>query len=183
MRITCAPAAGAGRSVRPAALAGFPDRENSGKTGDVKRLRGEVDRLLPYAAGQKIGMEDVREVAGPAALQDDWAMTNAIEAGQAGEALRQLSLMLDARRAARRSWASPDGWSARSFRTWLRAMLGAVESLFRTDLDLKRSGGDPRVLLERLVVELCGVSWAGPARDAEVAALSGRRREPKSSFN
>ena len=31
----------------------------------------------------------------------------------------------------------------------------AVEALFRTDLDLKSSGGDPRVLLERLVVELC----------------------------
>ena len=31
----------------------------------------------------------------------------------------------------------------------------AIEALFRTDLDLKSSGGDPRVLLERLVVELC----------------------------
>ena len=33
---------------------------------------------------------------------------------------------------------------------------GAIEAVFRTDLTLKRSGGDPRVLLERLVVELCG---------------------------
>jgi DNA polymerase III delta subunit len=32
---------------------------------------------------------------------------------------------------------------------------GAVDALFRTDLDLKTSGGDPRVLLERLVIELC----------------------------
>jgi hypothetical protein len=32
----------------------------------------------------------------------------------------------------------------------------AVQGLFRTDLALKRSAGDPRVLLERLVVELCG---------------------------
>jgi DNA polymerase III delta subunit len=31
----------------------------------------------------------------------------------------------------------------------------AVDALFRTDVDLKRSAGDPRVLLERLVVELC----------------------------
>ena len=31
----------------------------------------------------------------------------------------------------------------------------AVDAVFRTDLDLKRSAGDPRVLLERLVVELC----------------------------
>jgi DNA polymerase III subunit delta len=142
-----------------ATLAGFPDRpRNDGKTGDVKRLRGEVDRLLLYAAGQKkIGMDDVREVAGPAALQDDWAMTNAIEAGQAGEALRQLSLMLDA-------GAPPEkllgqlGWLVRAKFPDVapQALQGAIESLFRTDLDLKRSGGDPRVLLERLVVELCG---------------------------
>jgi hypothetical protein len=32
----------------------------------------------------------------------------------------------------------------------------SIEALFRTDLDLKRSAGDPRVLLDRLVVELCG---------------------------
>jgi DNA polymerase III subunit delta len=154
-----------GVEIEPAAaralatLAGFPDRpRNDGKTGDVKRLRGEVDRLLLYAAGQKkIGMDDVREVAGPAALQDDWAMTNAIEAGQAGEALRQLSLMLDA-------GAPPEkvlgqlGWLVRAKFPDVapHALQGAIESLFRTDLDLKGSGGDPRVLLERLVVELCG---------------------------
>jgi hypothetical protein len=27
--------------------------------------------------------------------------------------------------------------------------------VFRTDTDLKRSAGDPRIVLERLVVELC----------------------------
>ena len=32
----------------------------------------------------------------------------------------------------------------------------AVEAVFRTDLAIKTSAGDPRVLLERLVVELCG---------------------------
>jgi DNA polymerase III delta subunit len=141
-----------------ATLAGFPDRpRNDGKTGNIKRLRGEVDRLLLYALGQKqISLADVREVAGPAALQDDWAMANAIEAGQGGEALRQLSLILDA-------GAPPEkilgqlGWLVRSKFPQVAPgeLPGAVESLFRTDLDLKRSGGDPRVLLERLVVELC----------------------------
>jgi DNA polymerase-3 subunit delta len=141
-----------------ATLAGFPDRpRNDGKTGNVKRLRGEVERLLLYALGQKkISLADVREVAGPAALQDDWAMANAIEAGQGGEALRQLSLILDA-------GAPPEkvlgqlGWLVRSKFPQVAPgeLPGAVESLFRTDLDLKRSGGDPRVLLERLVVELC----------------------------
>ena len=34
-----------------------------------------------------------------------------------------------------------------------RRVRPAVEAVFRTDLELKSSGGDPRVLLERLVVE------------------------------
>jgi hypothetical protein len=37
-----------------------------------------------------------------------------------------------------------------------RRIAAAVDALLRTDLALKSSGGDPRVLLERLVVELCG---------------------------
>jgi len=141
-----------------AALAGFPDQPSpKGRTGDVKRLRGEVDRLLLYALGQKtITMEDVREVAGPAALQDDWAMANAIEDGKAPEALRQLALMFD-------SGAAPEqilgqlGWLVRAKfpQTAPQSLPGAVDAVFRTDQDLKRSGGDPRVLLERLVVELC----------------------------
>ena len=32
----------------------------------------------------------------------------------------------------------------------------AVQAVFRTDQDMKSSGGEPRVLLERLVMELCG---------------------------
>jgi len=141
-----------------ATLAGFPERpQSNGRTGDVKRLRGEVDRLLLYALGQKkITMDDVREVAGAAALQDDWAMANAIEDGKAPEALRQLALMLD-------SGAAPEqilgqlGWLVRAKfpHAAPQSLSAAVDSLFRTDHDLKRSGGDPRVLLERLVVELC----------------------------
>jgi len=141
-----------------AALAGFPDRpQKDGRTGDVKRLRGEVDRLLIYALGQKkITADDARAIAGPAAIQDHWAMTNAIESGQAGAALRQLSLIID-------SGTPPEmilgqlGWVVRAKFPEIAAAQtrGAVESLFRTDVDLKRSAGDPRVLLERLVVELC----------------------------
>ena len=141
-----------------AVRAGFPQRaRDDRKNGDVNRLRGEIDRLLLYALGQKrITVEDVRQVAGPAALQDNWAMTNAIEGGQAGEALRQLALMLD-------SGAAPEmilgqlGWMARSKFPALAPgdVRQAIEAIFRTDVDLKRSAGDPRVLLERLVVELC----------------------------
>lgn len=124
---------------------------------DVKRLRNDVDRLLLYALGQKsITLDDVREVVGPAALQDDWAMANAIEAGDGKTALRQLALMLDAG-AAPEQIMGQLGWLVRTkFPFQVPAMLKpAVQALFRTDLDLKRSAGEPRVLLERLVVELC----------------------------
>ena len=124
---------------------------------DVKRLRADVDRLLLYALGQKqITVEDVREVTGPAALQDDWAMTNAIEAGQAAEALRQLALMFDAGAPAEKILGQL-GWLVRTKFPALAPgdVRPAIEALFRTDLDLKRSAGDPRVLVERLIVELC----------------------------
>jgi DNA polymerase-3 subunit delta len=141
-----------------AVLAGFPERPRAdGKTGNVKRLRGDVDRLLLYALGQKrISVADVREVAGPGALQDDWAMTNAIEQGQPAVALRQLALMLDSGAPAEKILGQL-GWLVRSkFPTAAPAdLVTAVDAVFRTDLDLKRSAGDPRVMLERLVVELC----------------------------
>jgi hypothetical protein len=58
------------------------------------------------------------------------------------------------------------GWVVRSkFPALAPAAVGpAVDALFRTDLDLKRSAGDPRVLLERLVVELCGEKRAAARR-------------------
>jgi len=31
-----------------------------------------------------------------------------------------------------------------------------VDAIFRTDQAMKSSGGDPKVLLERLIVEMCG---------------------------
>jgi DNA polymerase-3 subunit delta len=151
--------AAVGAEIEPAAARRLAERAGT----DVKRLRGEVDRLLLYAMGQaRISVEDVREVAGPAELQDDWAMANAIEAGQGGEALRQLALMLDA-------GAPPEkvlgqlGWLVRTkFPAQGGEVKPAVDALFRTDLALKRSAGDPRVLLERLVVELCDGARSRP---------------------
>jgi DNA polymerase-3 subunit delta len=152
--------AAAGIEIDPAAARRLAERAGP----DVKRLRGEVDRLLLYAMGQpRITLDDVREVAGPAALQDDWAMANAIEAGQAPVALRQLALMLEA-------GAPPEkilgqlGWLVRTKFPNLAPdhLPSAVQEVFRTDLALKRSAGDPRILLERLVVELCGRKRAQP---------------------
>lgn len=146
--------AAAGAAIEPAAARLLAERSGA----DIKRLRGDVERLLLYAMGQAtIRLADARQIAGPAALQDDWAMTNAIEAGNAAEALRQLALLVD-------GGAAPEkilgqlGWLVRTkFPTLVPAHLSAsVDALFRTDLNLKRSAGEPRVLLERLVIELCG---------------------------
>jgi DNA polymerase III delta subunit len=124
---------------------------------DIARLRGDVERLLLYAAGKpRITVADAREVVSAETAQDDWAVTNAISRGDAREALRQLGLSLD-------SGAVPFmilgqlAWFVREKLPTIdaRRVRPAVESLFRTDLDLKSSGGDARVLLERLVVELC----------------------------
>jgi len=145
--------AAAGAEIEPAAARRMAEYAGT----DVKRLRGEIDRLLLYAMGQpRITVDDVREVAGLAALQDDWAMTSAIEAGQGGEALRQLALMLDAGGPPEKILGQL-GWVVRTkFPALAHADLpAAVQALFRTDLALKRSGGDPRIVLERLVVELC----------------------------
>jgi DNA polymerase III delta subunit len=150
--------------IQPAAARLLAERAGT----DVKRLRNDVERLLLYVLGQKtITLDDVRELVGPASLQDDWAMTNAIEAGDGAVALRQLALMLEA-------GAPPEkilgqlGWLVRTklSMTMPGALRGAVDALFRTDLDLKRSAGDPRILLERLVVELCAGKRAGYRRGA-----------------
>jgi DNA polymerase III subunit delta len=143
----------AGAQIDPAGAKLLAERSGS----DIKRLRNDVERLLLYALGQKtITFDDVRQIVGPATLQDDWAMTNAIEVGDGATALRQLALVLEA-------GAPPEkvlgqlGWLVRTKFPVIApgALRPAIDALFRTDLDLKRSGGDPRILLERLIVELC----------------------------
>jgi DNA polymerase III delta subunit len=144
--------AAAGVGIAPAAARLLAERAGP----DLPRLRNDVDRLLLFTLGQKtIGADEVRAIAGPAALQDNWAMANAIEACDAPAALRQLGLMLDAGEAPEKILGQL-GWLVRTKFPALRpgGIRGAVEALFRTDLDLKRSAGDARVLLERLVIEL-----------------------------
>jgi DNA polymerase-3 subunit delta len=140
-----------GMTIEPRAARLVADRTGP----DIARLRADVDRLVIYAAGNKTITEaDVREVVGPATSQDDWAVTRAIERASAAEALRELALLME-------SGAVPYmvlgqlAWFART-KVPAPRVSAAVEAVFRTDLAIKTSAGDPRVLLERLVVELCG---------------------------
>lgn len=145
--------AGAGHVIDPAAARLIAHRAGT----DIGRLRGDVERLLLYVAERtRITVEDVLEIVTDETTQDDWAVTNAIARGDTREALRQLGLALDAGGVSYKilgqlAWFVRERFAAGD----PRRIRPAIEALFRTDLDLKSSGGDPRVLLERLVVDLC----------------------------
>lgn len=140
-----------GQQIDPAAARLVAERAGV----DIVRLRGDIDRLMLYAAGKpKITLADVQDVVSAESSHDDWAVTTAIQNGNAREALRHLGLALEAGGVPYQILGQL-GWFVRDKFTDARRVPAAVEALFRTDLDLKSSGGDPRVLLERLVVELC----------------------------
>jgi DNA polymerase III subunit delta len=145
-------AANAGQQIEPAAARLVAERAGT----DIARLRGDVERLLLYTAGTpKITIGDARQIVSAETAQDDWAVTNAIHRRDAREALRQLALALDAGGVSYQilgqlAWFVREKLAA----TDPRRVPAAIEALFRTDLELK-SSGDARVLLERLVVQLC----------------------------
>lgn len=122
---------------------------------DIVRLRSGFERVALYALGQAtVTAEDVRQAvpAGPEA-QADFGIAKAIWRSDAADALRELGLALEA-------GAVPvmlmGQLRAAAEKLPAARLQTSIESVFRTDLALKSSGGDPRILLERLVVELCG---------------------------
>lgn len=143
------------RAIEPAGVQLLVQRSG----GDVSQLRGDIERLLLYTQGQKrISAEDVSEIISTeVAVEDEWAVVNAIGNGEAGRALREVAKRLD-------RGDSPHALLGQ-LRWWVSVRLAegdpsrvkpAVEALLRTDLALKSSGGDERVLIERLVVDLTG---------------------------
>jgi DNA polymerase-3 subunit delta len=121
---------------------------------DLVRLRAGLERLALYGMGQRtITAEDVRQVvpAGPD-VQSEFGIANAIGRNDVREALRELRAALDA--GVRPEMALGQIRVAAEKLPGSRLRQG-IDALFRTDLALKSSGGDARILLERLVVELC----------------------------
>ena len=137
-------------TLEPAAVS-----ELVGRAGlDVARLRAGFDRLRLYAMGQpSITADDVRQSvsAGPEA-QADWGIANAIQRNDVREALRELGLAFDSGDVAVKILGQIRIAAEKLSGPRLRP---AMDALFRTDIALKSSGGDPRILLERLVVEMC----------------------------
>jgi DNA polymerase-3 subunit delta len=144
-----------GRTIEPEAARLLVSRAGQ----DITKLRGDVEKLDLFIHGRsQITTDDVMEVVSEAtAVDDEWAVVNAIANGDAARALAALDLRLD-------RGDSPHALVGQ-LRWWVSQRLAesdpgrvkaAVDALLRTDLALKRSGGDDRVLVERLVVELTG---------------------------
>jgi DNA polymerase-3 subunit delta len=124
---------------------------------DISKLRGDVERLLLFAEGRRtITTDDVMAVVTEQfAVTDDWAVTNAIAEGNAARALSETGRRLDRGDSPHQLVGQLRWWvSARLAPSAPGRVKAALEALLRTDLALKSSGGDDRVLLERLVVEL-----------------------------
>jgi DNA polymerase-3 subunit delta len=143
-----------GRTIDQAAVHVLVDRAG----GDISKLRGDVERLLLYTEGRKvITKDDIDDVVTVETDVDDWAVVNAIGDGDVARALREAAQRFD-------RGDSPHQMIGQ-LRWWVSAQLAkgapdrvkpALDALLRTDLALKSSGGDTRVLVERLVVELTG---------------------------
>jgi DNA polymerase III subunit delta len=139
---------------------------------DIATLRGDVERR------KSVGVDDVNAVVAGTALIDQWAIVNAIEQGNAAAALRQVRIAVEAGEVPFKTLGQI-GW-------WVRSKLpqmgspdrvrAAVDAVFQTDLAMKSSGGEPRILLERLVVQLC--SRARPGGGAAGGGSATRRAWP-----
>lgn len=144
-----------GRTLEPAAIKLLVDRSGE----DISKLRGDIERLLLYVGDRKsIALADVEEIAAANTIvQDDWAVTNALSAGDAARGLRELALRLERGDSPHAIVGQLRWWvSNRLAESAPERVKPALEALLRTDLALKSSGGDDHVLLERLVVELNG---------------------------
>ena len=135
--------------LEPAAMRALVERAGV----DIVRLRNGLERVALYAMGQpKITAADVTQVVPAAAEATNFGIANAIEQNDAAGALRELALALD-------GGAQPFfvlGQLRYVAEKMPRARLKqAIDAVFRTDEAIKSSGGDPKILLERLVVELC----------------------------
>jgi hypothetical protein len=145
----------AGRTLAPVALT----RLVAASGGDITRLRGDLERLLLYTEGRtQISADDVGEVVSVEVTSgDDWALVNAVSEGDPARALREAASRLDRGDSPHAMIGQLRWWVANRLAEAAPARArGATDALLRTDLALKSSGGDARVLVERLVVELTG---------------------------
>lgn len=145
----------AGRTIETEAAATIVSRAGH----DISKLRGDVERLLLYTDGRRrITIDDVMEVVvDEQTVEDDWAVVNAIANGDVARAVLETGRRLDRGDSPHALVGQLRWWvSSRLADGDSRRVKPALEALIRTDVALKSSGYEPRVLLERLVVDLTG---------------------------
>jgi DNA polymerase III delta subunit len=133
--------------------------------GDVSKLRDDIEKLVLFAGERlKLTEDDVMAVsADHNAVEDEWAVTNAIAAGNAAGALVETGRRFERGDSAHALVGQLRWWVSNTLAGADAARVKpALEALLRTDLALKSSGGDDRVLVERLVVELTGRPVSSP---------------------
>ena len=120
------------------------------------RIRAEVEKLALFAAGEPaVTARHVKEMVLPQSEPgEDFALGRAIWNNNAKDALREIDAQLE------------EGAQPVMVLGQIRAAAGrlkpddrarnALASVFETDLALKSSAGEPRYLLEKLAIELCG---------------------------
>ena len=130
---------------------------------DLGRIRSEVDKLVLYAAGEStITAAHVRDVVMPV---DDssgvFALIDFLKSSNAAAAAREVDALFES------------GSPGPMILGQIRAAVGqlrpdararrALSAVLEADLALKTSRGEPRYVLERLVIELCGSVLERPA--------------------
>ena len=123
-----------------------------------RRLRGDVERLMLYAAGKpKITLADAQEVVSAEIVAGRLGRHQRDSARQRGRGAAPAGAGARRRRRARIMILGQLAWFVReklatTIRAGSRPRSRRCSGRISTS---KSSGGDPRVLLERLVVELC----------------------------
>jgi DNA polymerase-3 subunit delta len=140
-----------GVTIEPKAITAL--LEATGK--NLGRLRAELDKLTLYVAGETtITVQHVRDMTTPSDEPGQGpAVGSAIRDGNVKIALRELTTMLDAGM----PYLPILGqirWAAGLLRPDQRARR-ALDLVLETDIALKSSAGEPRFLMEKLVIELC----------------------------
>ncbi len=119
------------------------------------RLRAEVEKLVLYASGDKVvTTRHVKDLVMPQSeSSEEFALGKAIWNGRPADALREIGVLID------------EGMPPVMVLGQIRAAVGRLKSderataglnaVFEADLAIKSSMGEPRFVLERLVIELC----------------------------
>ncbi len=118
------------------------------------RIRAEVEKLVLYAAGESaITAAHVRDLVMPELEPGEGpAVGLAVKDWNPKKALDEISALMDNGIVAP-AILGQIRWGVTQRR---QRVVESLELVLRTDIALKSSGGEPRYLLERLVIELCG---------------------------